>query len=240
MPRFFADETSVCGDKIIVSGSDARHIGYSLRMKIGDEIIFAREGLEYRCTIAEMTADSVRCSIIKTVPSDCEPSVSVTLYQALPKSDKMGMIIQKTTELGISRIVPFVSARCVSRPDAKSAEGKVRRWRKIAEEAAKQSGRGIIPEVAAVMSFEEALKDISADIRLICYENGGIRIAEAGIDSKKSVAVIIGAEGGFQRGETEKAAEYGAVPVWLGRRILRCETCPAAVTAVIMHISGNL
>lgn len=240
MPRFFADETSVCGDKIIVSGSDARHIGYSLRMKIGDEITFAREGMEYRCVIAGMTADSVSCDIIETVPSDCEPTVFVTLYQALPKSDKMAVIIQKTTELGVSRIVPFISARCVSRPDTKSADSKLKRWRKIAEEAAKQSGRGIIPEVAPIMPFYEAMKDMSADIRLMCYENGGIRLAEAGIDGKKSIAVIIGAEGGFEYDETEKAALCGAVPIWLGKRILRCETCPPAVLAVIMNISGNL
>lgn len=240
MPRFFAEKSAVEGNEIIVNGPDARHMGYSLRMKTGNEVIFAREGMEYRCTIAEMTADSVRCRIEEQYPSDCEPTVSVTLYQALPKSDKMELIIRKTTELGISRIVPFISARCVSRPDRRSAESKVSRWRKIAEEAAKQSGRGIIPEIAPVMSFGDALADMSADIRLICYENGGIRISEAGICGDKSVAVIIGAEGGFQYDETEKAAEYGAVPVWLGKRILRCETCPIAVTAIIMNISGNI
>lgn len=240
MPRFFADENSVRGDDIVITGGDARHIGYSLRMKIGDSITFVREGLEYSCRISAMTETEVTCHIENIAPSDCEPTIKLTLYQALPKSDKMELIIQKTAELGAYRIVPFISKRCVSRPDERSAEKKLARWRKISEEAAKQAGRGIIPEISPVLSFEEALRDMeSSEIKLICYENGGSALSEAGIDSEKSVAVMIGSEGGFERTEVDKAAAAGAVPIWLGKRILRCETCPIAVTSVIMSLSDN-
>ena len=222
-----------------VSGSDAAHISYSLRMKTGEEITFCREGKDFLCRIASITPENVICDIISESPSDCEPSVKLTLFQALPKSDKMELIIQKTVELGVYRIVPFISKRCISRPDAASAEKKLKRWRKIAEEAAKQSGRGIIPEISQIISFDEAIADTSSDIRLMCYENGGSPLAETGIDSEKSVSVMIGSEGGFERDEADRAAAAGIVPVWLGKRILRCETCPIAVTAVIMNLSGN-
>lgn len=240
MPRFFADENAVRGDSIVITGSDARHIGYSLRMKIGDSITFVREGQEYSCRIYTMTETEVSCHIEDIAPSDCEPTIRLTLYQALPKSDKMELIIQKTAELGAYRIVPFISKRCVSRPDEKSAEKKLARWRKISEEAAKQAGRGIIPEISHLLSFEEALRDMeSSEIKLICYENGGSSLSEAGIDGEKSVAVMIGSEGGFERTEVDKATAAGAVPIWLGKRILRCETCPIAVTSVIMSLSDN-
>ncbi len=239
MPRFFADENAVCGDIITVTGSDARHIGYSLRMKVGDMITFCREGMEYSCEISQMTADKVICQVIEVTPSDCEPTIILKLYQALPKGDKMELIIQKAAELGVGEIVPFVSSRCVSRPDEASAMKKLARWRKISLEAAKQSGRGKVPAVAPIVTFEEAIDGMSSDIKLICYENEGIRLSEAGIDGKKSVSVMIGSEGGFERAEVEKAKAKGITPIWLGKRILRCETCPIAVSAVIMNLSGN-
>ncbi len=113
--------------------------------------------------------------------------------------------------------------------------------RKISEEAAKQSGRGIIPVISPLLSFDEAIEDTkSSELRLICYENGGKRLSETVIPSSKSISVIIGSEGGFERGEADKAAADGIVPVWLGERILRCETCPIAVTAIIMNLTGNI
>ena len=239
MPRFFAEEGSVSDGFITVRGSDAAHISYSLRMKTGEEITFCRAGTDYHCRIEKITPDEVICGIVGEAPSDCEPTVKMTLYQALPKSDKMEFIIQKTTELGIYSVVPFISKRCISRPDKASAEKKLRRWRKISEEAAKQSGRGIIPEISPIITFEEMLEKVSSDINFICYENGGKPLSDLGIDSKKSISVVIGAEGGFERSEAEAAAAAGIVPVWLGKRILRCETCPVAVTAAVMNMSGN-
>lgn len=240
MPRFFTADVS--GNSIITTGEDARHIGYSLRMKPGDEIIFCNSGTEYICRITEITADHVVSGIIGTRPTESEPTVFLTLYQAYPKSDKLELIVQKAVELGVSRIVPFTSKRCVAKPPAdKGGAKRTERLNRIALEAAKQSGRGIVPEVAPPMTFGEAIGDMKrSEIRLFCYENGGMRISEAGIDSKKSVAVMVGSEGGFDRDEAEAAENAGAKSIWLGRRILRCETCPIAVSAIIMQLSGNM
>lgn len=239
MPRFFTD--SEPSEYITVTGGDARHIGYSLRMKKGDSITFCRMGTDYFCTITEMTEDTVTCRVDKAEPSRCEPDISLTLYQAFPKQDKFEQIIQKTAELGAARIVPFLSKRCVSRPDEKDFSKKLGRFCKISEEAAKQSGRGIIPEIAPLMTFEQALEDMKGcELRLICYENGGKRLSELELAAYKKIGVMTGSEGGFDRGEAEKAVWYGATPIWLGERILRCETCPVAVTAIIMNLTGNI
>lgn len=239
MPRFFADTAN--GSIIAVTGDDARHIGRSLRMKIGDEITFCNSGVDYICRIDSISDSEVVCTVENSFPTKSEPSIMLTLYQAIPKQDKLELIIQKTAELGVSRIVPFLSARCVSRPDKKEFDKKLDRLRKISLEAAKQAGRGVIPEISPLMTFDEAVLDMqSSDIKIICYENEGNRLSDTGIDSSKSVAVMIGSEGGFERGEVDKAVSAGAVPVWLGRRILRCETCPIAVSAVIMSLSGNM
>lgn len=239
MPRFFIDHEPT--DYINVEGADARHIGYSLRMKVGDEITFCRTGTDYICEIEEMTEQSVLCRVKGREPSKCEPSLKLTIYQAFPKQDKFEQIIQKVTELGAVRIVPFLSRRCVSRPDKKDFAKKRERFMRIAEEAAKQSGRGIIPEIGVLMSFDEAVKDMSAaQIKLICYENGGQKLSGIDFAAVETAAVMIGSEGGFERSEVEKSEKNGAVPIWLGERILRCETCPVAVTAIIMNLSGNM
>lgn len=239
MPRFFTDKPA--NDVITVTGSDARHIGYSLRMKKGDPITFCHMGTDYLCRIEEMTGDKVVCRVEKTEHSRSEPTVKLTLYQAYPKQDKLEQIIQKTTELGIARIVPFISARCVSRPDERSAEKKLDRLRRIAEEAAKQSGRGIIPEIADITDFRGAVEDMRKnDIKLFCYENGGRRFSEVSFPKSGTIGLMIGSEGGFERSEADAAEQAGAVRIWLGERILRCETCPVAAAAVIMNLTGNL
>ncbi len=247
MPRFFINEEAVCGDMITVTGTDAVHIGRSLRMKTGDGITFVREGKEHLCTIEKMTSDSVICRVNEIKASESEPVLKLTVYQALPKQDKAELIIQKCTELGADEFVFFISERCVSRPDDKSADKKIQRYRKIAEEAAKQSGRGKIPDVRGIYTFKEAAADLAQrDIPLICYENGGKRLKEiefflSGEDRiTRSVGVMIGAEGGFERGETDYVCSLGAIPVWLGSRILRCETCPIAVTSVLMNMGNEM
>lgn len=241
MPRFFIDESALNGDIITITGGDAVHIGRSLRMKTGDSITFCREGIDFESVIEKMTSDEVYCRVIKKIPSSSEPKLRLIIYQALPKQDKPELIIQKCTELGAARIVFFISKRCVSRPDEKSAEKKLMRWRKIAEEAAKQSGRGNIPEICGIMSFDEAVKDLCEnEIPLLCYENGGERLSEIDFSGKSTCGVMIGAEGGFDRTEADICCEKGAVPIWLGKRILRCETCPIAVTAMIMMSAGEV
>ena len=239
MPRFFTD--SPADDFIRVTGSDARHIGFSLRMKTGEEITFCCKGIDYHCVIESITESEVLCRVESSEPSRSEPTVSLTLYQAYPKQDKLEFIIQKTTELGIARIVPFISARCVARPDEKSYAKKRERFQKIAEEAAKQSGRGIIPEIAPLMSMNEAINDMkNSGLKLFCYENGGERLGKISLPQSGSIALMIGSEGGFERAEAEAAEAAGAVRIWLGERILRCETCPVAVTSIIMNLTGNL
>ena len=239
MPRFFTDTPS--NDFITVTGSDARHIGYSLRMKKGEELTFCHGGIDYLCTIESITESEVLCKVVSTEQSRSEPTVSLTLYQAYPKQDKLELIIQKTTELGAVRIVPFISARCIARPDEKNYRKKQERMQKIAEEAAKQSGRGIIPEIAPLMTMKEALEDMKkSDVRLFCYENGGARLNTIALPENGSIAVMIGSEGGFERSEAEAAESSGAVQIWLGERILRCETCPIAVTSIIMNLTGNM
>ena len=241
MPRFFIDESALNGDIITITGGDAVHIGRSLRMKTGDSITFCREGIDFESVIEKMTSDEVYCRVIEKIPSSSEPKLRLTIYQALPKQDKPELIIQKCTELGAARIVFFISKRCVSRPNEKSAEKKLMRWRKIAEEAAKQSGRGNIPEICGIMSFDEAVKDLCEnEIPLLCYENGGERLSEIDFSGKTTCGVMIGAEGGFDRTEADICCEKGAVPIWLGKRILRCETCPIAVTAMIMMSAGDV
>ena len=239
MPRFFLDYEP---DKIItVAGSDANHISRSLRMKIGDKITFCNKGTDYFCTISSMTAMEVVCSIDKKEQSKSEPDINLTLYQAVPKQDKLEIIIQKTVELGIYKIVPFLSKRCVSRPTKSDFEKKLERLNRISSEAAKQSGRGIVPEISSLMSFEQAVEDMSKnDVRLMCYENEGKRLSEIKFQGAKTIGIMIGSEGGFEYEEAELAARYKAEHIWLGERILRCETCPVAMSAIIMNLTGNM
>lgn len=239
MPRFFISEPAE--DFITVTGSDAHHIGYSLRMKPGEELTFCHSGTDYNCMIESITESEVLCRVVSAVPSKSEPNVQLTLYQAYPKQDKLELIIQKTTELGVTRIVPFISSRCIARPDEKSYRKKQERMQKIAEEAAKQSGRGIIPEIAPLMTMKQALEDMKkSEMKLFCYENGGERLSSISVAEAKSIAVMIGSEGGFERAEADAAEAAGAKQIWLGERILRCETCPIAVTSILMNLTGNM
>jgi 16S rRNA (uracil1498-N3)-methyltransferase len=238
MYRFFLPpESQPTGGLVTVFGSDALHIGYALRMKPGEELVFTREGLDYRAVITAIERDSVTAKILETTPVNSEPALTLTLFQAMPKSEKMELIIQKCTELGIYRIVPFISERCVAKP--KSPSAKTERFRKIAEAAAKQSGRGVIPEVTDIIPFREVIDSIkSFDTVFFCNENGGKRIRVP--KSIKSAALIVGAEGGFSANEIKAVTAAGAQNVTLGRRILRCETAPIAATAIIMYAAGEI
>jgi 16S rRNA (uracil1498-N3)-methyltransferase len=238
MYRFFLPSDSVPENgHITVFGSDAAHIGFSLRMKPGEVIIFTREGMDYRCKITAIEPDSVTARILETTPVNSEPALKLTLFQALPKADKLELIIQKCTELGIYRIVPFVSERCVVK--AKNQPLKTERFRKIAEAAAKQSGRGIIPDVTDTITFRDMTERLKTfETVFFCNENGGKRIRVN--KSTKNAALIVGAEGGFSANEIKSAEAAGAHSVTLGRRILRCETAPIAATAVIMYSAGEI
>ncbi|MEG0615689.1 MAG: RsmE family RNA methyltransferase [Oscillospiraceae bacterium] len=239
MPRFFVDNIAECAE---ISGADANHIAQSLRMKIGEEVTLCdRNGYDYHCVIEEFTENSVFCKVLDKCLSKSEPSIKLTLFQAMPKLDKLETIIQKSVELGVSRIVPVLTSRCVSRPDEKSFAKKLERYQKISLEAAKQSGRGIIPEISGIITLQKAFNEmILSDIPLICYEGGGKKFKEIGLAEGKSVSLIIGSEGGFDAKEVENAVSMGITPIWLGDRILRCETAPLAAISIIMNLTNNM
>lgn len=241
MPRFFTDE--IDENNIVLTGSDANHIGRSLRMRLGEEITVCCRGIDYRCTISGITADSVYLELAEKQRCAAEPDIEVTLFQAVPKLDKLEYIIQKSVELGVSRIVPVLTRRCVSRPDEKDFERKkLPRLRKIAEEAAKQSGRGTVPEVTPIASLRQALEMMKElDCTALLYEEeGGRSFGDVPLSGIKTAGLFIGSEGGFDREEAEAAVNAGAVQVWLGKRILRCETAPITALSILMFLTNNM
>lgn len=238
MYRFFVNQNQISEKIITINGSDFNHIKNVLRMKIGEEISVMVPGddTEYRCEIAEYAEDEVRCSLMFVKKSDVELPCEITLYQALPKQDKMELIIQKAVELGATRIVPVASKRAVVKLEGAREDKKIARWNSIAEAAAKQSKRAVIPEVTAIMSFKEAVKDCSdTSVKLIPYEledASGMERTRDIIRSVKpgqSVAVFIGPEGGFAEEEIALCVDEGIVPITLGHRILRTETAGLVV-----------
>lgn len=242
MHQFFVEPGQISGKRVTILGSDVNHIGNVLRMRPGEEIAVSNgiDGREYRCGILEILSDRVECELRFIKEEGIELPSRVTLYQGLPKADKMEMIVQKTTELGIFRIVPVACARCVVRLDEKKAKVKCARWQTIAEAAAKQSKRRVIPQVAEVMAFDEAVKNASCmQLKLIPYElsEGMTRTREliGSLKGGEDVAVFIGPEGGFEETEINMALEHGIEPVTLGRRILRTETAGIAVMAWMMY-----
>ena len=239
MPRFFISVPPA--DTAVITGEDAVHIGRSLRMRPGEQLTLCCLGTDYSCEIESISSDEVRCRVLAFAPSETEPRLKLTLFQALPKSDKMELIVQKAVALGVSRIVPVLTARCVSRPDAKSLEKKIARWQKIALSAAQQSGRGLVPEVSEAVSFEECLALASEQERaFFCYERGGESLRSADLSETSTAALIIGPEGGFEESEALAADNAGLTLTSLGKRILRCETAPLAAIAAVMLKSGDL
>lgn len=241
MPKFFVD--AVTGSELLLDGEDARHINRSLRMRVGDTLMLSDgTGTDYGCAITEMSRETVRLSVCYSQPAESEPTLAVTLYQGVPKGDKMEDIIQKAVELGVTRIVPVLTKRCVSRPDAKSAGKKNQRYQKIALEAAKQSGRGIIPSVQPMTDFRQAVRAASEEIKILFYEGGGTPLTHILHDCPKpaSAAIFIGPEGGFEREEAEAICAAGGVTATLGKRILRTQTAPVAALSALMLLTGNL
>ena len=239
MPRFFLeqlDESDIC-----ITGPDARHIGLALRMRVGDSLTVCAYGKDYQCRIRSISPEEVHLDMISSALCAAEPSVYLTLYQAIPKSDKLVQIIQKSVELGASRIVPVLTQRCVSRPKPAEFQKKLPRLQKIAAEAAKQAGRGMIPQVEPMITMETLYQEIPKhDHTLLLYEGGGKRYSELSLTPCHTLSLIIGSEGGFDPAEAEKLQAAGAEPVWLGHRILRCETAPLTAITLAMFQTGNL
>lgn len=240
MPRFFTNE--IDENNITLTGSDAVHVGRSLRMKPGEPLTVCCGGIDYNCEISEITSDTVYLSLKEKVVCAAEPNIEVTLFQAVPKMDKLEYIIQKSVELGVSRIVPMLTRRCVSRPDERDFAKKLARLNKIAAEAAKQSGRGIIPQVTPIVSYKKALemmKELDRNV-LLYEEEGGVSFGEVDLTGAKTVGLVIGSEGGFDREEAEACTVVGATQVWLGKRILRCETAPITALSILMFLTNNM
>lgn len=239
MPRFFVIDPPQDGI-ITISGADAQHIGKSLRMAVGEELTVCRDGVDYRCEIIGITREDVALRVISESKSS-EPNIDLTLFMAMPKLDKLELIVQKSVELGAVRICPVLTKRCISRPDPERFQSKRERLQKIALEAAKQSGRGIIPEVSDIISFDGCLRELSEmDLRIVCYEKGGVSLKEIGIEKGQKIGLFIGSEGGFEPGEIEILEKNGVKKAWLGDRILRCETAPLAAMSIIMFLTDNI
>ena len=245
MTQFFADASQINMDerRVVITGDDYNHIRNVLRMRPGEEFSVRCQGVpkEYRCGIIEFTDDEVVCEIRFVKEDDTELPVKVTVYQALPKADKMETVIQKCIELGAARIIPVRTSRCVVNLDDKKAAAKCERWQQIAEAAAKQSQRGIIPAIGPVMDLNKALADAETlDVRLMPYELAGdmasTRKIISGIETGSQIGIFIGPEGGFDETEVTRASEKGFIPITLGRRILRTETAAMTVMGWLVYL----
>lgn len=237
MFNFFVDKEKFFNDRFIISGSDYNHIKNVLRMNIGDTFLVSSGGTSHLCRLANFENDTVIAEIIEENANATELPVKLYLFQGLPKADKMEFIIEKAVELGVNSIIPTEMEHCVVKLDAKKKAAKVERWQKIAESAAKQSKRNIIPQIHDCMSFKSALEFAKElDLLLVPYEcaNGMAATKEAlkKIKGGVSVGIVIGPEGGFAKSEIEAAQNNGGTVISLGKRILRTET--AAVTALSM------
>lgn len=240
MHRFFVDNLSGASNNIIITGNDVNHIRNVLRLKIGEKIMVSDgSGTDYQCSISEIGSDMITASIEDVFKNAAELPVKITLFQGMPKSDKLELIIQKAVELGVYEIVPVITKRTVVKIDDKKADKKLERYNGIAESAGKQSGRGIIPTVKPFMSFKQALEYAKTlDMNLIPYEEAkGMEYSREvikDIHGKKSLGIFIGPEGGFAKEEVDMAIEAGAKCITLGNRILRTETAGLAVLSIIM------
>lgn len=237
MPRFFLQDV----ESKIISGDDARHISKVLRMKKGDEItVCDMNGTDYLCSISDFSKTEVFFDILSKSPSETESEIKVSVFQALPKSTKMDYIIQKCTELGVYEIYPVSLNRCVVRLDEADAKKKTERWQAVSEAAAKQSMRGIIPEIHTPLKFSEAIFKLKEfDLCFVCYENEKETSLKSVLENAnpdiKNVAFLIGPEGGISDEEADFIKQNGIVTVSLGKRILRTETAPTAVLAAVNY-----
>ena len=242
MYRFFVEKYQIHDGRVDITGEDVNHIRNVLRMRPGEEVLISTgDEWEYTCAIELLEEDRVTLRVEDASRPGRELASKIWLFQCLPKGDKMETVIQKAVELGAYTVVPVASSRCVVKLDERRAAQKVVRWNAIAEAAAKQSKRLIVPEVRRVMRFRDALEAAAdLDVKLIPYERQdgmtGTRKILGAIRPGQSVAVMIGPEGGFDDAEVKQAQEYGFEPVTLGKRILRTETAGMTVLSILMYL----
>ena len=246
MPRFFVNVEQINENTVTFTGNDAHHISRSLRMAAGERVTVCNgEGTEYDCELTEFLPDCVRARILSSEPSRTEPPFKATVYQALPKGEKLDSIIQKSVECGASEIALFESERCIVRIKDGEKDKKGERRQRIALEAAKQCGRGVVPAVSAPTSYRAMLtRAASADLKLFCYEGEGTESLAQVVRQYRSeqptaacptVSIVVGSEGGFSAAEAEQARAAGMHLVGLGPRILRTETAAAFVLGCLVY-----
>lgn len=244
MPRFFVKNEQIKGTSIEILGEDVKHIKNVLRKQIGDNIEICDQDTEksYICKIEKIENESILTSIVEELQS-YDDKIKVDIYQGLPKADKMELIIQKSVELGVNAIIPVAMKRCVVKIDSKDESKKITRWQKIAESAAKQSGRNTIPAIKNIVNVEKIIQLIKEyDCVIVAYENEKnntikrelLEIKE-NIHDKVKIAVVIGPEGGLEEKDVEMLKQNGTKIVTLGNRILRTETVALNVLSVIMY-----
>ena len=249
MPRFFVDPSDVREGVVTLSGENARHVSYSLRLAPGDKIRVCDQQTAYLCEMLSFDGETATARILSSAPVDTEPPFVARLFQALPKGDKLDTVIQKAVECGVTEITPFESSRCIVRAKPEAEARKTERRARIAEEAAKQCGRGIIPTVHPTVSFSEAVASAATtDLVLFCYEGADTlalpsiieqaRPALSAVEAKgrtPEIALIIGSEGGFSPEEATVAKNAGFAMTGLGKRILRTETASGFVLACLIY-----
>ena len=246
MPKFFIEANQMQEDKITLFGEDVNHIANVLRKKVGDEINICNTSTSenFLCQIEEIGKEYIICQKQEKLQKDTELGSEITVFQGLPKAEKMELIIQKCTELGARYFVPVQMERCVVKLDSKSQAKKIERWNKIAETAAKQSGRNFIPKVENLINLQNLLNFIQKyDIVLLAYENEdefSLKKALEPLKNKENlkIGIIIGPEGGIDIKEVEQMEKAGAKTITLGKRILRTETVALAMTSIIMYELG--
>ncbi|MBP3255887.1 MAG: 16S rRNA (uracil(1498)-N(3))-methyltransferase [Clostridia bacterium] len=243
MQKFFVENNQICDSKVSITGSDMNHIVNVLRKKKNDTVLIGNkeDSKTYIAQIEQINADEVILNITDELDETSEPNVEIDLYQGLPKFDKMELIIQKTTELGISSIIPLDMSRCIVKLDEKDSKKKIERWQKIAEVAAKQSKRGKIPEIKDKMKLKEISNIIKEyDVFIVAYEEENqqtLRQTLREIEKRENykIGILVGPEGGISNEEVEILKSFGCKSVSLGKRILRTETAPIAMTSNILY-----
>ena len=243
MPKYFTEPENIKDGFIEIFSDEAKHILNVMRMEIGDTLtICDGQSNDYLCRICETGKNCLKAKIEETTKSESEPKTKITLYQGLPKSDKMELIIQKCVEIGVCRIVPVITERAVVKIEKGAKEDKkTERWQKIAESAAKQSGRGIIPAVERPMKFKDAIEEaVKNGEAIIPYENEKDRGLKEFVKNSKAenIGIFIGPEGGFDTKEIEFAVENGVMSFTLGKRILRTETAGIVTSAIVLYELG--
>jgi 16S rRNA (uracil1498-N3)-methyltransferase len=244
MPRFFVAGSNIANGVAFLTGGDAEHARV-LRMRVGERIVVCDgKGKDHHCRISKLHAGTVEAEVEETMDSPAEPTVRASILAGLPKGERADYVVQKCTEAGAAEIVFFLCERCVARPAPGSMDKKLARWQRIAEEAAKQSGRGVIPAVRAAADLGEALDiAVKTELPLFMYETGErqpLREILEPLGELRTAAILTGPEGGFEEYEAKLASAAGAKICSMGPRIFRCETAPVVALSVLMFATGNL